>query len=426
MKLSKLALLAAVACGFGANVQAQIPSYYSETPATETSLSSMSQVIPASCDCNDAPISSGCCDLGIDGAGGACDGGCDSAGSGPWTLFNPGPCGWKLGGWTNVGYHTANTNRNFNNYDNRVQLQQQWLFAEKVADGSNGLGFGGRMDYLYGTDAPDTQAFGIANNHWDNSWDNGGAYGHAIPQLYGEVAYGKLSAKVGHFFTIVGNEVVAATGNFFYSRQFTFYNSEPFTHTGLLTSYKMDDDTTLWNGYVTGWDSAFEDNGDAYIGGFSRALSDNTSLIYTTTLGRFNNNFGGVGLNERGQLHSMILTYGLSDKLKYINQNDYLHTNDATGLGVRNTFGSIHYLIYQLNDKVGLGTRLEWFNISSESSGVKNADLYNMTYGINYRLNQNMIVRPEVRQVWDKERLGFNENGGSSQTFLGMDGIFTF
>jgi hypothetical protein len=285
------------------------------------------------------------------------------------------------------------------------------------------------MDYLYGTDAPDTQSFGVPNNHWDNGWDNGSpvnGYGHAIPQLYGEVAYGDLSAKVGKFFTIVGNEVVGATGNFFYSRQFTFYNSEPFTHTGLLTSYKLDDDTTLWNGYVTGWDSGFEDNGDAYIGGFSRTLTDNASLIYTTTLGRFNENFLGTGVSERGQVHSMILTLGLTDNLTYINQNDYLYTNSATGLGLRNTFGSIHYLIYSINDCVSIGSRSEWFNISSEANGTHNADLYNQTAGINYRINSNLIVRPEVRWVWDKERLGLNENGGSSQTFFGTDAVFTF
>ncbi len=167
-------------------------------------------------------------------------------------------CLWlETWGWTSVGYHTQNTQLNFNNYQDRVQLGQQWFFLEKIADGSEGLGFGGRVDYLYGTDAPDTQAFGIADNHWDNSWDNGGAYGHAMPQAYGEVAYGNLSAKVGHFFTIVGNEVVQSTGNFFYSRQFTFYNAEPFTHTGALTTYNVDDSTQLYNGWVSGWDSGF-------------------------------------------------------------------------------------------------------------------------------------------------------------------------
>jgi hypothetical protein len=148
-------------------------------------------------------------------------------------------------------------------------------------------------------------------------------------------------------------------------------------------------------------------------------------------LGRFNQNynfgfFSGAGGNERGQAHCTVLALGLTDNLKYINENHYLYTNDANGTGIRNTFGSIHYLIYALNDKVSLGSRSEWFNISSETGAVRNADLYNQTAGINYRINQNLIVRPEGRMVWDKERIGFNENGGSSQAFFGMDAIFTF
>ena len=443
MKISKTALLAAIACAFGSQAWAAEPSttansygYYAAEAApvagqagknVRLASAQMAEVIPASCSCSDTPVSdcdTGCGDLSCDSSG-ACDSACGCGGD-PWRLFSNDPFGLTIGGWSNIGYHTQNTNNSFNNYADHVQLQQQWMYAEKIADGSCGLGFGGRIDYLYGTDAPDTQSFGLTNNHWDNSWDNGGAYGHAIPQLYGEVAYGNLSVKAGHFFTIIGNEVVAATGNFFYSRQLTFYNAEPFTHTGALTSYKLDDDTTVWNGYVTGWDSGFEDNGDAYIGGFSRAMSDDVTLIYTTALGRFNEEVG-----ERGVIHSGIVNVGLSDKLRYINQTDYLFTNNAAGVGVRNTFGNIHYLIYSINDCVSVGSRSEWFNISREGDGIRNADVYNQTVGVNYKINPNLVVRPEVRWIWDKEQplingVTFNENGKSSQAFFGMDAVFTF
>jgi hypothetical protein len=408
-------------------------------------------VAPASCQCaSPAPA----CDNGCDGS--TCDGlggglmgrrfgsGC-SCGGGllggsllgggdcclgeAWTLFPNDNCyGIKIAGWSNVGYHTANTNFNFNNYDGRTQLQQQWFYAERVANGANGLDWGARIDYLYGTDGPDTQAFGVLNDHWDNGWDNGGAYGHSIPQLYGELAYDKLSVKVGHFFTIIGQEVVAATGNFFYSRQFTFYNAEPFTHTGALTTYALDDDTTLWNGYVMGWDSGFEDNGDAYIGGFKRALSDTSSFIYTNALGRFNEQVTQGGNAERGTIHSVILTEALTDKLTFISQADWLHTNYNTGIGARNTFGLINYLIYKVNDRVSLGSRSEWFNYSSEALGLRNLDIYNQTYGINYRVSSNLLIRPEVRTVWDRDAtpFGINEQGRTSQTVFGSDLILTF
>src|SRR5690606_28962718 len=118
-----------------------------------------------------------------------------------------------------------------------------WLFAERVAANNGNWGLGGRIDAIYGVDAQKMQAFGnpgagIRNSgSFDASWDNG-IYGWALPQLYGEVANDELSIKVGHFFTPIGYEVLPSTGNFFYTHSYTMFNSEPFTHTGALATYK--------------------------------------------------------------------------------------------------------------------------------------------------------------------------------------------
>jgi hypothetical protein len=383
------------------------------------------------------------CDTGCDtgsGAAGGCDSMCGGStglfgmgilGTGrsltdPWKLFSQPVAGFNIGGWTSVGYHAYANPFSFNTYPRRIQLGQQWFFAEKVADGSNGLGLGGRVDYLYGTDAPDTQAFGIANNHWDNGWDHGSQYGHALPQAYAEVAYGDMSVKLGHFFTIVGNEVVAATGNFFYSRQFTFYNAEPFTHTGALTTYKVSDDTQLFNGYVMGWDSGFEDNGDAYIGGIKTKVNDRWTFLWNSVLGRFGE-AKSFNAGERGGIQNVMLIGNLTDKLTYISQTDYLYTQNASGITARNSFGNINYLIYQVNDRWALGQRFEWFNFSGTGfADAQNDDLYNYTVGVNYRAHANLLFRPEVRWVWDKNRHGFNEDNAGSQAAVGGDVVFTF
>ena len=387
--------------------------------------------------------SMGSCGCGNSACDGGCGGGCGSGGCGsgcgggllglgllggggklgdPWKLAPNGIAGVTVGGWSTLGYHTAKENFNFNNYDSKVQLQQQWLYAEKTADGSNGIGFGGRLDYLYGTDGPDTQSFGIPNRHWDNSWDNGGAYGHAMPQAYGEAAVGDLSVKVGHFFTIVGNEVVQATGNFFYSRQFTFYNAIPFTHTGALSTYKLDADTQLYNGYVMGWDSGYENNGNAYIGGFKRTINDKSSLIYTTVIGEF-----GKTVGEKGSINDIVYTNNVTEKLTFISQTSVLQTSNSASTSQRNTFGNINYLIYKMSDRVALGQRFEWFNYGGAAfNGRHNDDLMNHTVGINYKVNSNVMLRPEVRWIWDRQRFGFLENNNSSQAIFGMDSVMTF
>ena len=107
---------------------------------------------------------------------------------GPWTLFNFE--GLNVGGWFQGGIHTA-SNDLFNNQPDDFNLHQGYLFIERVAEARDGgLGFGFRFDGLYGIDAQDTQSFG--NNpgvfDLDDSFQRGGGFGWAIPQLYGEVA----------------------------------------------------------------------------------------------------------------------------------------------------------------------------------------------------------------------------------------------
>jgi len=433
MKLSKMAIFAAIACGIhGSNVWADQNGY---------GIQPVSHVESSDCD---QPTFG--CDSGCDSACGAAGCGLGLASLGecnigdPWTLFGE-HNGISAGGWAQIGYHTANL-RNFNSRADEVQLHQAWLYAEKALDTSAGFDFGGRIDYLYGTDAQDTQAFGTGQRGWDNSWDNG-AYGHAIPQAYFEAGYGDLSVKVGHFFTIIGWEVVGAPNNFFYSHAYTMIHSEPFTHTGALATYKVSDDITAYGGYVLGWDSGFDDNGDAFLGGLSVQVTDDWNMTYASTGGRFGED--RLGVFEKGYMQSIVSQYALSEKLRYITQSDLLNTEDAAGATVRDTFGLNQYLIYTLSDCWAVGGRFEWWSVANDSGafgGVADAasrvDVYDITVGLNYRPHANLMIRPEVRYDWargaDSATLaglggtlggGLFESGRDQFTF-GMDTIFTF
>ncbi len=391
------------------------------------------------------------CDQGCDPCGG-CGSGCSAGGlfdhgclcdqelGDPLTLF--GSCGkFSMGGWAQMGYHDKN-NILFNGRKHDYQLHQGWIYAEKSIDTSNGFDIGGRMDYLYGTDGPDTQAFGKGDgdDHWDNSWDHGADYGHAIPQLYLEAGYGDWSAKVGHFFTIIGNEVVPAPSNFFYSHAYTMYNSEPFTHTGALLTYQMSEDVEVYGGWVFGWDSGFEDNGDAFLGGSTVTLTDDIKVTSTSTIGRF----GEGPADERGYMHSTVATIQLCQDWQYIFQNDFLDTEDSGGNTVRDTVGINQYLIHTLCDRLSYGARFEWWNVSGDSRGYYNNnfagtldedfDIFALTLGINIKPCANVIIRPEYRWDWvDGNRAALaaidlpilEDNDNSQQTF-GIDSIFLF
>ncbi len=435
MRLSKSAILASLCClGMAVAVQAETPTYPGE----------VAQV--GYCDCGEAvcgcePVADCCdtsCDSGCDS--GCCDSGCCDAGcplegcldcdlGDPFALFGE-ACGYSAGGWVQLGYHNK-ANSLFNSRRDNFQLHQAWLWAEKAIDTSCGFDIGGRIDYVYGTDAPDTQAFGTDPRGWDNSWDHGADYGHALPQVYLEAGYGDLSVKVGHFYTIIGWEVVTAPDNFFYSHAYTMYNSEPFTHTGFLATYDLSDDIDVFGGYTLGWDSGFDDNGDSFLGGFSAALTCDITLTYATVFGRFGEaRFNGV---EKGYMHSIVADVALTDNLQYIFQSDYLDTEDNTNTTFRDTIGINNYLIYTINDCWAVGSRFEWYQNEGVYTNVgQEADIYQLTLGLNYKPHANVIVRPEVRFDWVENNTAVLAAGnqvvenGDDQTTFGIDTIFTF
>ena len=367
-------------------------------------LASMSCCAPSSCCAPTSICDDGCADPLGDVCGEGCGEGCGE-------LFGDCGSGITIGGWAQVGYHNKNTPlstaRNdglaFNDRPNELNLHQGWLYAEKVADGSNGLDWGFRADFMYGTDAASTQAFGNNPGRFDfnNGWDTGDGYGFALPQLYAEIASGDWSVKVGHFYTLIGYEVVTAPDNFFYSHALTMFNSEPFTHTGALATYNASDDLTLYGGWTAGWDTGFDrlNGGSNFLGGFSTSISEDITLTYINTAGNF-------GWRGDGYSHSIVIDTAVSEKLNYVIQSDVLRADQFDTIGIN------QYLFYTINDQLRAGTRVEWW----KADGVSQ---YAATWGVNVAPMDNLVVRPEVRYDW-------SPTGSADQTTFGVDAIFSF
>jgi len=108
---------------------------------------------------------------------------------------------------------------------------------------------------------------------------------------------GNHIVKFGHFYTIMGYEVVPAIGNFFYTHAYTMQYGEPFTHTGILDTWTPNDQLVVYGGITNGWDN-FSDpiniNGignlgypgansnAAFLGGITFKNSDQTQALTTT------------------------------------------------------------------------------------------------------------------------------------------------
>ena len=378
--------------------------------------------------CCESDCCSSCCDSGCSLFGDCCIGE-------PWTLKEEVcPCSdIDFGGWISIGYHSENTRGSiadndalaFNDHPDRLNLHQAWLYAEKVAEAPCcGVDFGFRADLMYGTDAAKTQAFGNDAGNWDfqNGWDRGAGYGWAMPQLYGEVAFGDWSVIAGHFYTLIGYEVVTAPDNFFYSHALTMFNSEPFTHTGVLATYGGFDNVEVYGGWTAGWDTGFDqvNDGSSFLGGFSTSLTDDIAFTYITTFG----NFGARSAGNDGYSHSLVLDVALSDDLNYVFQSDLVDIDEAGGVTANDQVGINQYLFYTLNDCWAVGTRLEWWKTDGFS--------YNeITVGANYRATSNLIIRPEVRWDWTPSDAGAVNAGVAdadayNETTFGVDAILTF
>lgn len=311
---------------------------------------------------------------------------------------------YKFGGHTAMGWYDNNVPLSqaqddllsFNDVSDKFQLNQQWVYFERVANNNGEWGLGGRIDFMYGVDAQKMQSFGNPDagireeGSFDASWDHG-YYGFAMPQLYAEIANDKLSIKAGHFMTPLGYEVLPATGNFFYSHAYTMFNSEPFTHTGVLATYTGIENVTVYGGWSAGWDTGFDqlNSGSNWLGGFTLNLSENLAVTYLSTYGNFGWRDGG---GDGSYSHAIVLTATLTEKLQYVAQSDYLRT-DNPGISTFDTIGLNQYLFYSVTDWGKAGVRGEWW----KADGVS---FYEVSVGLNIKPLSNVVIRPEYRQDW--------------------------
>ena len=439
MNLSKLALLAAIACGASAGTIFADQANDIQLVACESD-----------CDCGE-PVCG--CEPACDEE--ACDGGCDSAGCGldigngrvrnrvgdclslgdcclgdPWQLF--GECNRiSAGGWAQLGYQSAqqsfggppspaqvNGTGGFNDYPDHLQLQQGWLFAEKAIDASCGLDIGGRVDFLYGTDGQDLQATGNWDEAFDQDWDNGNYYGSALPQLYMEVGYGDVSVKIGRMLLNFGYESAMAPNNFFYSHSYAFNNVQPYTGTGAIATYTGLDNVSISAGFIEGLNTGFDSNGDTLVASVGLDLTDRLDVQYNVVGGRLLNFLGGP-TTTKGAIHSIVAAYDIRCDLQYAMEATIIDYDDSFNL-FGPSAGISNYFIKTLNDCNAIGLRYEW--LGQEFEG-ETADFHEVTIGWNHRRSANLIIRPEVRWDWINVDDGDFEDDHAS---FAVDAIMTF
>lgn len=475
MKFTNLALAVALSCGLAATgLQAQeglreaalTYNYYSQEDATPSPSDLTNDANDVASDLKFVGAdkkSSSACQNGCDSKGGSKGGSKGSCGCGSRGLFPVIGNGWEVSGFLAAGV-TFNADHpvskyngpmTFNDRDREFQFNQAYMsFGRDVDNGGCGWDWGARMDLLYGTDYIFTQAAGLELDDMGNSqWNGHRHYGLAMPQVYADVAYNDLTVRLGHFYTIMGYEVVPANGNFFYSHAYTMQYGEPFTHTGGLLMYDYSDRLDVIVGLVNGWDK-FDAETDrmAFLGGLVYTpCHERYTLTATLITGEEDGINGTPGLVTRTG-YSLVFDYAINDCWNYVLQHDN-YWEDQPGLD-NEWYGINQYLFYTLNDCWKFGARFEWFRdddgarLSSthlretafgrpgvpQMAGAQAAgDYYGFTLGANWTPRERIAVRPEVRWDWSDGTgggagMGLPFDGGTkdSQFTAAFDVILTY
>jgi len=337
---------------------------------------------------------------------------------------------WNLGGWLASGInYNANSAGNHNNgpvsmtdRNSELNLYQLNLFIEKTINKSNTWNMGGRLDYMFGTDTRYTQAIG----DWDSQITKNSYYNIAIPQAYAEIfaPLGKgLTAKLGHFYSIIGYESVPSGLNFFASHTYSF-KSSPFTTTGALFNYQLNDQFNINLGAVTG-----PDNFNRDLGAWSQMSGLSWSNTETRTSLSFSIMQGDVYQHQSSNLvyYSAIFQQNLGN-WRYVLQHDRGTQDHAINNQTASWYSVVNYLTYQATDQWGIGVRGEWFR---DQSGFRynagEAGYYDVTAGINWKPKNWLLVRPEIRYDWSQAQLAPYNNGQRfNQWLLGIDAVVQF
>ena len=371
----------------------------------------------------------------------------------PWKLPQPSflqSHNIALGGWLEQGITFSNHPDAFfngpigtNDWNGEYQMNQFWLFLDRPADtGGCGGAWGGHVDMIYGTD----WRFGINHGLEDRINDfNRQSYGLVVPQAYLELAYNDLSVKLGHYAGILSYEQVPAVANTFYSHSYAMAFCEPLLVTGALAAYKLDEQWLIQGGFNRGW-MMFEDNNNAldFMGGIKwTSKNKKTSVAFAVDSGPQDPD----GVQDRF-VSSLIFQQQVTEKFKYVLQNDLGRQKDAVSVGQSAEWCDIcQYLLYQINPKWSANMRAEWLQDQDgvrvggpppqagirawPSSGFA-GNFYELTVGLNWRPKPNIVFRPELRYDWyagptnASGELPFNNGAGSDQFLAAGDLIITF
>jgi hypothetical protein len=338
------------------------------------------------------------------------------------------------------------TGRVFDTKHERIVLDQLDLTIERVIDygaaaKAGKFDIGGRFEALYGWDAGLIHSSGL----YDNPATLGVSKGYYssrtqpenqfdINQAYLDVAVPLgtgLRVRAGKFVTPLGAEVINPTGNALYSHSYLFGFAIPFTQTGIIGEYKLNDDWLIDAGITRGWNQSIRDNNGSpdFLGTVTWTPQESDALKKWTVAVSLSEGPQGTHDNhDWWTVIDIVATYLATDKVTLKLNADY---GDAPHSG--QWYGIAGYASYVLNPVVTLNARAEWYSDQNGFTlGLVGANnVYEATAGVaitpfpNSDIGKNLVIRPEVRVDYSDKRF-YDGATDHYQFTAALDAYFVF
>jgi hypothetical protein len=323
----------------------------------------------------------------------------------------------------------VNPGRVFDVEDDTLVLNQWDIAVERTVDSTKKeWDLGGKVEFMYGQDARFTHANGLFDWYNDDANRN---EEFDLVQAYADLAVpvgNGLLIRAGKFVTHMGYETINPTTNPLYSHSYLFGFAIPFTHTGVMAFYNVDDKLTVMGGISRGWEQALKDNnGDAIDGlGQIKYVFDKKTTVYLNTT--FGPERAGNSDDWRIVLDG-IITYAATDELTFAANADFGWEDGGDPVGhTAYWYGVAGYAGYKLNDMFTVNSRVEWFNDDDGARGL-GTDVYEGTLGLtitpmpNNSIGSNLKIRPEIRYDYAEAAILDGEN---SQFTAAIEAYFTY
>ncbi len=329
------------------------------------------------------------------------------------------------------------TGRTFDFEHEDITLNQVDLAIEKTIDlgkvaSSKTFDYGFNIETIYGGDARVIHANGL-DFYGPGSFQQYPDEQIDVVQAYvdfGLPVGNGLRIRAGKFVTLLGQETINPTANALYSHSYLFGFAIPFTHTGVLATYNVNDKLTVDAGITRGWNQALRDNnGDAidFLGRITYKIDDKTSVLASATV-------GPEAAGDAGNwwyVGDLIVTYAASDQLTFALNGDYGFYTHGSGGDAAQWYGLAAYAGYKINDMFTINARGEAYddNDGFTLTGTPNV-VYEATLGVAIHpltddIGKNLLIRPEVR--YDYAQNAFFDGGTDNGQFTAaVDVIFTF